>query len=187
MSRIIAGKYGGRRLKTLPGDTTRPTTDRVKEAVFSALESRLGTLHGLRVLDLYAGSGALGIEALSRGAGEVVFCESDARAVSVIKGNLASLDERATVWSGPVERTLTSVKGAPFDLVLADPPYPLEVQGVEAFLGQLAKGWLSDGAIVVLERAKRSVEPTWPAGLNVSGDKTYGETRIWYLTFEETA
>lgn len=187
MSRIIAGKYGGRRLKTMPGDTTRPTTDRVKEAVFSALESRLGPLHGSRVLDLFAGSGALGLEALSRGAAEVAFCESDAKAVSVIKGNLATIGARAVVWAGPVERTLAAVKGAPFDLVLADPPYPLEAPAIEAFLDQLTKGWLSDGATVVLERAKRSVEPTWPAGLSVSSQKTYGETRIWYLTYEETA
>jgi len=195
MTRIIAGKHGGRRLQTLPGAATRPTTDRVKEAVFSALESRLGSLHGFRVLDLYAGSGALGIEALSRGAAEVVFCESQSRAVSVIRANLRSLGATATIWTAPAERalaeralaerTLATAKGEPFDLVLADPPYPLSDDAVADFLTQLGRGWLAEGATVVLERSARSVEPTWPTGMQPSGVKTYGETRIWYLNYEE--
>lgn len=185
MTRIIAGKHGGRRLQTLPGAATRPTTDRAKEAVFSALESRLGSFHGIRVLDLYAGSGALGIEALSRGAAEVIFCESESRAVSVIRANLRSIGATATIWTTPAERALASVKGEPFDLVLADPPYPLTEDDVVDFLTQLGRGWLAEGATVVLERSARSVEPTWPTGLQPSGVKTYGETRIWYLTHEE--
>lgn len=190
MTRIIAGKHGGRRLQTLPGEATRPTTDRVREAVFSALESRLGSFHGLRVLDLYAGSGALGIEALSRGAAEVVFCESQSRAVSVIRANLRSLGAKATIWTATVERALAEralamVKGEPFDLVLADPPYPLSDAAVVDFLTQLGRGWLAEGATVVLERSARSVEPTWPTGMQPSGAKTYGETRIWYLNYEE--
>ncbi|HMY09045.1 MAG TPA: 16S rRNA (guanine(966)-N(2))-methyltransferase RsmD [Marmoricola sp.] len=185
MTRIIAGSLGGRKLKTLPGAATRPTTDRVKEAVFSALESRLGSLQGLSVLDLYAGSGSLGFEAQSRGASEVVFCESQAKAQDVIKANARDLGVRALIWPGPVERTLASGKARAFDLVLADPPYPLSEDDVVAFLAQLTAGWLRDGAIVVLERSTRSVEPRWPQGLGVLNSKTYGETKIWYLAYEE--
>ncbi len=185
MTRVIAGSLGGRKLKTLPGDATRPTTDRVKEAIFSALEARLGSLQGLRVLDLYAGSGSLGFEAYSRGASEVVFCESQAKAQNVIKANARDLGVRALIWSAPVERTLASGKERAFDLVLADPPYPLTEADVVAFLTQLTAGWLRDGAIVVLERSTRSVEPSWPQGLRVLNSKTYGETKIWYLTYEE--
>ncbi|HNO39154.1 MAG TPA: 16S rRNA (guanine(966)-N(2))-methyltransferase RsmD [Marmoricola sp.] len=186
MTRVIAGDHGGRRLRTLPGATTRPTTDRVKEAVFSALDSHLGSLQGCRVLDLYAGSGALGIEALSRGAEHVAFCESDSRAVSVIRENLRALNARAQIWTGPVERTLATVRGEPFDLVFADPPYPMEESVVVAFLEQLTHGWLVTGATVVLERSARSPEPIWPTGLSLSREKVYGETRIWFLTQEET-
>ena len=116
--RVVAGTFKGRRLVAPRGTRTRPTADRVREALFSML----GDVGGARVLDLYAGSGALGIEALSRGADSAVFVESDARAIAAIERNLASIGVEATVWRRDVLRFLARADG-PFDLVFCDPPY----------------------------------------------------------------
>lgn len=183
MSRIIAGTLGGRRLATPRGDATRPTTDRVREAVFSRIES-LMDLASARVLDLYAGSGALGLEALSRGAGSLLLVESDRRTARVIETNIAELgvSGAARVRAEPVDRVLEGGPGGPaYDLVLLDPPYPL---GEEELTGNLHRllthGWLSAEALVLIERSVRSPQPTLPPGLAALKPRTYGETVVHY-------
>lgn len=181
MTRIIAGSAGGRRLVVPRGDATRPTTDRVREALFSGLESR-GALRGARVLDLYAGSGALGLEAASRGAAAVVLVDSAREAVAVARRNAAAVAlPGVEVVLSPVHRYLERGAGAsPFDLVLIDPPYPLGEGDLAAVLALLpGRGWLAEGAHVVVERNTRSPEPTWPAGLSGVAGRRYGETAVW--------
>jgi len=187
VTRIIGGVAGGRRLATPKGDQTRPTSDRVREALFSALESWAGSLHGLRFLDLYAGSGAVGLEAWSRGAADVTLVESDRRTAALISGNARELGFRAAdVVAAPVASALTARPRAPYDVVFSDPPYPLDEEALARDLALLAgNGWLARGALVVVERARRSPEPTWPQGLSPLREKKYGETRLWYA--EEAA
>jgi 16S rRNA (guanine966-N2)-methyltransferase len=189
MSRIIGGRAGGRRLKTPPGATTRPTSDRVREALFSALESQLGSLTGLRFLDLYAGSGAVGLEAMSRGSGVVTLVESDRRTARLVQDNARALGmSRAEVVAQPVARYLAQPPRAPYDVVFADPPYPLAEPDVAEVLRSLVtQDWLAVGAIVVVERSTRSVEPDWPANLVRQRVREYGETVLWYATFEPSA
>lgn len=183
MTRIIAGTLGGRRLAAPRGDGTRPTTDRVREAVFSRIES-LMDLDGARALDLYAGSGALGLEALSRGALSVVLVEADRRTARVIEANVEGLGlrGRARVCAEKVDRVLERGPGGePFDLVLLDPPYPLTEEELTATLGLLLReGWLAPDALVVVERSARSPEPTWPEGLSLIRSRSYGETAVHY-------
>lgn len=182
MTRIIAGTAKGRRLKTPPGDATRPTSDRVREALFSALESRFGTLRGLRLIDLYAGSGAVALEALSRGAAGVVAVESDRRTAALISQNARDLGLSVDVRSAAVEKVVAERCRVPFDVAFLDPPYPLGSQDVAQVVGDLVAGdWLSPGAVVVVERSRRSVEPRWPEGIENHGVKKYGETVLWYL------
>ncbi|MGL5927449.1 MAG: 16S rRNA (guanine(966)-N(2))-methyltransferase RsmD [Dermatophilaceae bacterium] len=183
MTRIIAGTVGGRVLRTPRGSGTRPTSDRVREAVFSALEAR-GAVRGARVLDLYAGSGALGLEAASRGAASVVLVESDRRAAAAAAANIRALRlPRVLVRTGAVSSVL-SREPAPddaADLVVADPPYDLGELALEAVLERLVAGWLAPGGVVVVERSSRSPEPMWPAGLVRSGGpRRYGETTVWF-------
>ncbi|WP_125610844.1 16S rRNA (guanine(966)-N(2))-methyltransferase RsmD [Specibacter cremeus] len=186
MSRIVAGAAGGTPLVSVPGDGTRPTTDRVKEALFSRLES-LDMLADARVLDLYAGSGSLGVEAASRGAKSVELVEFDARAAAVCQRN-ASLVNRAvgskvvSVQRSRVETFLGRVLDAGvdrWDLVFMDPPYPLGEDGLASVLSLLASN-LSPYAVVVVERSTRSPEPAWPSGLERFAEKKYGETRLWF-------
>ena len=186
MSRVIAGIAGGRRLAVPPGTTTRPTSDRAREGLFASLLSELGRFDGARVLDLYAGSGAIGLEALSRGAGRVLLVESDARAAAVIKANIKAVDlPGATVAVDRVERLLarpptgTHEQGR-FDLVLADPPYALSDDAVTRVLTLLQAGWLADDALVVIERATRSGPLEWPPGFLPSKSRRYGEATFWY-------
>ena len=182
MTRIIGGTAGGRRLRTPTGDATRPTSDRVREALFSALESEFGSLHGLRVLDLYAGSGAVGLEAGSRGAVAVTLVESDRRTARLIEENARVVGIAAEVHAQTVARVLAGSPRAPYDLVFADPPYPLTEEELAADLAALVEqGWLAPGAAVVVERSRRSVEPTWPRGLGTARMKRYGETVLWYV------
>jgi 16S rRNA (guanine966-N2)-methyltransferase len=182
MSRIIGGSAGGRRLKVPAGERTRPTSDRVREALFSALESALGSLQDRPFLDLYAGSGAIAFEAASRGAGPVVAVESDRRAAAVIGDNVATTGLGVRVVTQPVERFVTRTPDVAYDVVVADPPYPLandDLAGVLAAL--LEHGWLAEGATVVVERSARTPEPAWPAGLVRVRRKDYGETVLWYV------
>ena len=183
MTRIIAGTLGGRTLRTPPGSGTRPTSDRVREALLSALDAR-GAVAGARVLDLYAGSGALGLEAASRGAESVLLVESDRRAADVIAGNVRELGvgQRVRVSRSTVDAALARAAGEPeqVDLVFIDPPYDVDEGALGAVLARLASGWLRPAALVVVERSKRSPEPTWPEGLERDGKpRKYGETTIW--------
>lgn len=180
--RVIAGRLGGRRLVAPRGAETRPTTDRVREALFSAL----GDVSGAAVCDLYAGTGALGIEALSRGAARAVFVESGRAALAALRENLASLDlgQIARVIPLPVERALdrlTQVEGdAPFDLVLMDPPWAA-LPAAAAAAGRLVRlGLLAPPgrpARLVLEHARRDAAPAIP-GLSLESTRTYGDTAV---------
>jgi 16S rRNA (guanine966-N2)-methyltransferase len=182
VTRIIGGSAGGRRIATPRGDATRPTSDRVREALFSAIESWCGSLHDLRVLDLYAGSGAVGLEAWSRGAGAVTLVESDRRTAALITANARTLGcTDADVVTGSVGATLHRPPRAAYDVVFLDPPYPLGEAELAADLAALSEhGWLAPGALVVVERSVRSPEPVWPEGLTDRRSKRYGETTLWY-------
>jgi 16S rRNA (guanine966-N2)-methyltransferase len=182
MTRIIGGSSGGRRIATPTGQHTRPTTDRVREALFSSIEAWCGSLQGLRFLDLYAGSGAVGLEAWSRGAGVVTLVESDRRTARLIGDNARSLGfARADVVAASVAATLGKVPSAPYDVAFMDPPYPLADAAVADELALLTqRGWLVPGAMVVVERSSRSAAPAWPAGIEAERSKRYGETTLWY-------
>ncbi|MFC0221488.1 16S rRNA (guanine(966)-N(2))-methyltransferase RsmD, partial [Nocardioides zeicaulis] len=168
--------------ETPRGQTTRPTSDRVREALFSAIESRTGSLDGLRFLDLYAGSGAVGLEAWSRGAGVVTLVEQDRRTAALISRNAATLGfARADVVAASVATVLQSTPAAPYDVVFSDPPYPVPDADVAADLAALvAHGWLVPGALVVVERAAKRSEVVWPRGVEGERTKRYGETALWY-------
>jgi len=182
VTRIIGGAAGGRRIATPKGDRTRPTSDRVREALFSAIEARAGTLRGLRFLDLYAGSGAVGLEAWSRGAGHVTFVEADRRTAALIADNARTVGlAKPDVVARSVAAALADGARVSYDVVFADPPYPLADESVNADLVTLAdNGWLSAGALVIYERGSRSPAPIWPAGLTPTRSRKYGETTLHY-------
>jgi 16S rRNA (guanine966-N2)-methyltransferase len=154
----------------------------VREALFSSLDSGLGSLAGLRFLDLYAGSGAVGLEARSRGAGVVTLVEQDRRTAGLIRDNLRTLGfAQVEVVAGSVARVLGAPPRAPYDVVFLDPPYTLATEEVVADLAALLEqGWLAPGAVVVVERSARSGELPWPPGLVLDRMKKYGETALWY-------
>ncbi|MGY4710061.1 16S rRNA (guanine(966)-N(2))-methyltransferase RsmD [Mycolicibacterium sp. CBM1] len=178
MTRIVAGTAGGRRID-VPARGTRPTTDRVREALFNVLTARCD-FDGMHVLDLYAGSGALGLEALSRGAASALFVESDSRAAAVITRNVTALGlagatvrrgTAATVVAGAAERTM--------DLVLADPPYAVTGAEIADVLTALDRnGWVAAGSVVVVERPASAPTLTWPPGWTPWPERRYGDTRI---------
>ena len=183
MTRIIAGTARGRRLAVPDGRTTRPTSDRAREGLFSALDAALGGLSGLRVLDLYAGSGAVGLEALSRGAAAALLVESDRMAARVARTNLAELSlPGGRVAGDRVERlAATPCPDAPYDVAYLDPPYALSATELVAVLMALADhGWLADGALVAVERASRAEPWVWPAGFDALRSRGYGEGTVWY-------
>lgn len=182
MTRIIGGDAGGRRIKAPPGDRTRPTSDRVREALFSAVDSALGSLHGLRFLDLYAGSGAVGLEARSRGAGVVTLVERDRRTAAVIRDNIRELAlGNVDLVVADTVRALGQPPRAPYDVVFLDPPYAVPVEDLTAALTALRDhDWLAHRALVVLERSSRGASPTWPEGFVGDRTKRYGETVLWY-------
>lgn len=177
MTRIVAGTAGGRVLQ-VPARGTRPTSDRVREALFSRLE-HLDVLDGARVLDLYAGSGALGLEAASRGAADVVLVESARAAADVCRRNVAAVGLPGVRVAA--ERVLAHLARAsePVDLALVDPPYELGEADLAAVLEALAAR-LDPQGVVVVERSSRSPEPTWPAGLVRTDERRYGETVLWF-------
>lgn len=179
MTRIVAGSAGGRTLQ-VPPKGTRPTSDRVREALFSRLD-HLGVLRDARVLDLYAGSGALGLEAASRGAARVTLVESARVAADVCRRNIAALGfgDTVAVATERVERFVARPSVEPWDLVLVDPPYDVPDDDLAAVLGAV-QGSLASGAVVVVERSTRSPEPLWPAGVERVDDRSYGETRVWF-------
>jgi 16S rRNA (guanine966-N2)-methyltransferase len=210
VARVIAGEAGGRRLAVPDGRDTRPTSDRAREGLFATISSMVGPLAGARVLDLYAGSGAVGLEALSRGAEHVLLVEHGARAARVIRQNIEAIGlPGAEVIADRVERVLargptpaggqggTAPAGgqdgtAPaggqdgtarawFDVVFADPPYALADAGVSRVLILLAEqGWLAPGALVIVERATRSGPLNWPDGFVPDRARRYGEATFWY-------
>jgi 16S rRNA (guanine966-N2)-methyltransferase len=171
--RVIAGRYGGRRLQAPPGDATRPTSDRVREALFSVLADRVD---GARVLDLFAGSGALGIEALSRGAAEVTFVDNAPAAIRAVKSNLAALDAVAEVRRADVRRFLGSASAAArqYDLVFLDPPYRLTGR-LGSELTAALPAVLAPGATVVAESDRRA---PLELGLPILDERRYGDTLI---------
>jgi 16S rRNA (guanine966-N2)-methyltransferase len=182
VTRIISGAFGGRLIDVPAGQVTRPTSDRVREALFGRLDHQ-DVLGGARTLDLYAGSGALGLEALSRGARAATFVESDRLVVDVLRRNIAALapGPDVLVRAEPVQRALLRGADAPYDLVLADPPYALEEDDLADVLALLPRhGWLASEAVVVVERDARSPEPRWPAALAAVDERRYGETRVWW-------
>lgn len=178
VTRIVAGIARGRRIE-VPVRGTRPTSDRVREAMFSALESAV-ELSGARVLDLYGGSGALGLEALSRGAAYVTFIESDRRAAQLLRCNATTLGFRAVhVEQAKAETILATTVDEPYDVVLADPPYDLDGARLEQVLTALAvNGWTGEESLMILERAMRSGEPNWPREWEPLRVRRYGDTAL---------
>jgi 16S rRNA (guanine966-N2)-methyltransferase len=187
MARVIAGEAGGRRLAVPDGRGTRPTSDRAREGLFATIVSLTGSLDGARVLDLYAGSGAVGLEALSRGAEHVLLVESEPRAARVIRDNIQAIGlAGAEVLTDRVERVLARGPASTekYDVVFADPPYALAGDEVSAMLQNLNdRGWLAPEALVIVERATRSGPVSWPAGLRPDRARRYGEATFWYGRF----
>jgi 16S rRNA (guanine966-N2)-methyltransferase len=178
--RVVAGELRGRRLASPKGQRTRPTSDRVREALFSILSE----VRGASVVDLYAGTGALGIEALSRGASRAVFVEHDRAALTSLRANLhdLALVARAEVRPGRVETSVAALVAlGPFDLVFADPPYALVEQAMAALERLARAGALAAGARVVLEHASRS-KVALPPGWTELDDRTYGDTGLAFLS-----
>jgi 16S rRNA (guanine966-N2)-methyltransferase len=183
MTRVIAGAARGRRLATPPGVGTRPTSDRAREALFSSWEAHRGSLAGARVLDLFAGSGAVGLEALSRGAGHALLVEEDPAAVKVILANVRTLSlPGAEVRAGKAERVIAGAPpGAPYDLLFLDPPYVVGDDELREILITLASGgWLAADVVVTVERSTRGGEFVWPEGFSALRERKYGEATLWY-------
>jgi 16S rRNA (guanine966-N2)-methyltransferase len=184
MTRIIAGTAGGRRLAVPAGRGTRPTSDRAREGLFATATSIRGTLAGATVLDLYAGSGAVGLEALSRGAADVLLIEADARAARVIRANIAALAlPGARLLAERVDRALARGRGdqSARDFVFADPPYAMAQDELERMLAVLLEQrWLAPAALVTVERATRAGPPPWPRGYAPDRSRRYGEATLWY-------
>jgi 16S rRNA (guanine966-N2)-methyltransferase len=201
VARVIAGEAGGRRLAVPDGRDTRPTSDRAREGLFATISSIMGSLAGARVLDLYAGSGAVGLEALSRGAQHVLLVECGVRAARVIRQNILAIGlPGAVVAADKVERVLARgpdpIGGqdgpAParvrdgaaqhrYNVVFADPPYAMPAAEVAQMLTTLAeRGWLAPGALVIVERATRSEPLSWPDGFVPARARRYGEATFWY-------
>ena len=194
MTRIVAGHAGGRRL-AVPPRGTRPTSDRAREGLFSSLESRLGGLAGLRVLDLYAGSGAVGLEAWSRGATSVVLVEAAPPALKVLRANVAALSSGPSdssgspapggleVIAGKAERVCAEFGGPAFDVVFADPPYSTpagELAGVLQVLRD--RHLLAPDAVLAVERASRDGW-IWPPGFEASRERAYGDATLYYARY----
>ncbi|HUK71247.1 MAG TPA: 16S rRNA (guanine(966)-N(2))-methyltransferase RsmD [Streptosporangiaceae bacterium] len=200
MTRVIAGVVGGRRLAVPPGLATRPTSDRAREGLFGTVQAVLGSLTGARVLDLYAGSGAVGLEALSRGAAHALLVESAPTAISAIRANIAALDlPGACLAADRVERVLArgptgaraSCGAAPgsaddgtrirYHFVFADPPYAVGDGEVDAMLVALREGgWLADAALVTVERRTGGAPLDWPCGYRTDRVRRYGDATLWY-------
>ncbi len=183
MTRVVAGLARGRRLSVPAGARVRPTSDRAREALFSTLGG-LTELAGAHVLDLYAGSGAVGLEALSRGAGSVVMVESEAAAARVIAENVTAVglpgarivrDDVAHFLAGP-----PAGDDLRYDIVFADPPYGVTDATLQPIVAAVAGSWTGPGAVVVVERPSRGDPWTWPVGLVAIKDRGYGEAMLWY-------
>lgn len=178
MTRIIGGTARGRRL-VVPDGQTRPTSDRAREGIFSTLESLIGSFMGKRVLDLYSGSGALGLEARSRGASDVVLVDHDGKAMRACKANIDSLGLDSVIAVQMTAQHFLERGEDRFDVVMADPPYPMDDSEVESMLGLLTTR-LVEGAIVAVERSSRLPAFTWPSSYEALRERTYGEAIIYY-------
>ncbi len=183
MTRVIAGELRGRNLK-VPEAGTRPTAERVREAIFSSLTS-LDAIAEVNVLDLYAGSGALGIEAISRGANSCVFVENNKNASLMVSKNIADLKVKGQVIEAKVETVFTNPPttklGMPAQLVFLDPPYETSYEQItKVLLLGLENQWFSADAILVLETGKRNGDFVWPEVFESLREKSYGDTRVWY-------
>ena len=180
--RIIAGEWRGRKLVAPKGDFTRPTADRTRETLFSMLASRLGSFEGLSVLDLFAGSGALGLEALSRGAGHCLFVEQESEAVKAIRANIDTFDARTRtqVQQGSV-MSLGPAK-APHDLVLLDPPY--ETGAGQVALDRMARlGWIGPATWIALETRKQ--EDIAVKALDIEAERKVGKAKLTILRLKD--
>ncbi|MEI5101348.1 16S rRNA (guanine(966)-N(2))-methyltransferase RsmD [Streptomyces sp. PmtG] len=183
MTRVIAGVAGGRRLSVPPGGGTRPTSDRAREGLFSTWQALQGPLDGTRVLDLYAGSGAVGLEALSRGSAHTLLVDADARAVRTIRENVKALGlPGAEVRAGKAAQVIRdAAPTAPYDLVFLDPPYAVSDDDLREILLTLrSTGWLTDDALVTVERGTRGGPFGWPEGFEGLRSRRYGEGTFWY-------
>ncbi|MCX5203961.1 16S rRNA (guanine(966)-N(2))-methyltransferase RsmD [Streptomyces sp. NBC_00237] len=183
MTRVIAGTAGGRRLAVPPGNGTRPTSDRAREGLFSTWEALRGTLEGVRIADLYAGSGAVGLEALSRGGVHALLVEADQKAVRTIRDNVRTLGlPGAEVRAGKAEQVVTGAAPAdPYDVVFLDPPYAVTDDDLREILLTLrTQEWLTEDAIVTVERSTRGGEFKWPKGFEPLRARRYGEGTLWY-------
>jgi 16S rRNA (guanine966-N2)-methyltransferase len=179
MTRIVGGVAGGRRLQVPAGRRTRPTSERAREGLFSSLEALRGGLSGAGFLDLYAGSGAVGLEAASRGARPVLLVERDPAAVTALRANVAALAlAEVAVRARPVGRLLAEPAPTSYDVVYLDPPY---ADDVADDLAQLVNGgWLAADAVVVVERSVRSPALQWPLELTADRTRRYGDTLLCY-------
>ncbi|MEV4556441.1 16S rRNA (guanine(966)-N(2))-methyltransferase RsmD [Kitasatospora sp. NPDC049285] len=183
MPRVIAGRAGGRRLAVPPGRNTRPTSDKAREAMFSTVEALYGPIGGARMLDLFAGSGAVGLEALSRGAAHALLVESDASAVKTVRENVRVLGlPGAEVRADQAERVIAGAPpAAPYDLVFLDPPYAVADETLREMLVTLRSGgWLAEHVLVTVERSTRGGEFGWPDGFEGLRSRKYGEGTLWY-------
>lgn len=183
MTRVIAGTAGGRRLAVPRGSGTRPTSDRAREGLFSTWAALWGPLAGARVLDLFSGSGAVGLEALSRGAAHALLAESDARAARTIGENVRALGlPGAELSTARAEQLAASPPpGEPYDLVFLDPPYAVADDDLREILLTLrAGGWFAEDALVTVERSTRGGEFHWPAGFAGLRARRYGEGTLWH-------
>ena len=176
MTRIIAGTHRGRRLGVPAGSATRPTAERAREGLFSSLQSLID-LDGAAVLDLYAGSGALGLEALSRGAERATLVENAPAALAALRATVEDLGLAATVVDADASRYLAGPVSS-YDLVLVDPPYELDVDPVLAGL----RPWVAEGGVLVVERRTRGPAPAVPEGFVLERDRRYGEATLWYFS-----
>jgi 16S rRNA (guanine966-N2)-methyltransferase len=190
VTRIIAGSRKGHRLRTPAHSATRPTTDRVREATFSLIADWAGTagsgaeqmLAGLSFIDLYAGSGAVALEAASRGAAPVVAVESDQATARIARGNAQAIGLPVTVLASTVEKALAGDPQSRFDVVWADPPYALSGVRLAPVLAAAAERWMAEDGLLVLERASRDEPPVWPVGVTDSWERRYGETTLYFAT-----
>jgi 16S rRNA (guanine966-N2)-methyltransferase len=189
VSRIVAGSRGGRRIAMPPGAGTRPTTDRVREALFSALAAWAGTaavapetaLADLAFCDLYAGSGAVGLEAASRGAGPVLLVESDRRTAQLIRRNAADLTLTVQISTSRVEHLLAQPAETAYDIVFADPPYERDSATVTGELALIVQHrWVSPTGLIVVERSRRTPAVVWPGAVTSSWSRAYGETVLFF-------
>jgi 16S rRNA (guanine966-N2)-methyltransferase len=194
LSRIIAGSRGGQRIVMPPGDRARPTTDRVREALFSTITAWAGraaepveqSLSGMAFCDLYAGSGAVGLEAASRGATRVLLIERDPRTAQLCRRNAKALGLAVDVVISSVEQILKKPPARPFDVVFADPPYELDAAAVSAQIEQLVvNSWVDRGSLIVVERSRRTPQLVWPNAAAKRWSRAYGETILRFGALEE--